>query len=106
VRAKFPLRLPDGSDPNGALLELEVRYMEAQVGAVVLTLFEGRNVRSKQGRAKPDPFVVFNIGDKYKKKTAIAEGGGVNPNFREERVNMCVATLLRALFAASSCCVR
>ena len=64
--------------------------MQAKVGAVLVTLFEGRNLKNKDVMGKQDPYVVFNIGEKYKKKSAVIVDGGVNPYFKEEKINMWV----------------
>jgi hypothetical protein len=90
TREKYLLKGPDGGDAHGALLELEVTYMEAKVGALLVTLFEGRNLKNKEVLGKQDPYITFNIGEKYKKKSAVCLDGGVNPHFKEEKVNMWV----------------
>jgi Ca2+-dependent lipid-binding protein len=62
-----------------------VTYLEAKVGLLLLTLFEGRNLKNMDTVGKQDPYVVFNIGDKYKKKSQVITDGGVNPYFKEAR---------------------
>jgi len=90
VREKFAMASPDGGDAHGAALELEITYLEAKVGALLVTLFEGRNLRNKDAVGKQDPYAVFSIGDKYKKRSAVVPNGGVNPYFKEEKINMWV----------------
>ena len=57
--------------------------MEAKVGVLLLTLFEGRNLKNMDTVGKQDPYMVFNIGEKYRKKSEVATDGGVNPYFKE-----------------------
>lgn len=88
---KFPLVPPEAQrDIFKMDLEMEVCYKPSIVGMLLLTLYEGRQLKNPDLLGKQDPYLQFQIGEKYKKQSKTIVDGGDSPYFKEEQVAMWV----------------
>lgn len=88
---KFPLAPPDAQrDIFKMDLEMEVCYKASKVGMLLMTLYEGRRLKNPDLLGKQDPYLQFQIGEKYKKTSKTIVDGGETPYFKEEQIAMWV----------------
>ena len=84
-KESVPLFLP-GSKTSSSKLSLEFVFEEARCGMFVITLFEAHGLRSLDPMGQQHPFINFNVGPKYNKKSKVVKNGGTSPYFQEEEI--------------------
>ena len=67
-------------------IRLQIEFLPATEGILVVTCFEGRNLKNMELIGKQDPYCKFTLGKKIKKRTRTVKKGGTNPFFNEEEV--------------------
>jgi len=82
--------LGPGEKTTNQRVELEFSFEEARTGMFVVMLYEARGLRQIDPLGQQDPYVQLSLGSRYKKKSKVIEGGGVEPYFAEEEVLMWV----------------
>ena len=71
-----------GTQPAGEL-RLQIEFLPAWEGLLVITCYEGRNLKNMELIGKQDPYCKFTLGT-AKQRTKTVKAGGTNPYFNEE----------------------
>jgi Ca2+-dependent lipid-binding protein len=80
---------PGPPRPSGASAKLEIVFEEAKVGMTVFTIYEAHNLVPEAGSAgRLKPYVTFQIGEGYHKKSATGSADGNSAFWGEDQVNM------------------
>ena len=82
--------LGPGEKTTNQLVDLEFSFEEARTGMFAVTLYEARGLRQIDPLGQQDPYTQLSLGNRYKKKSKVVKGGGVEPYFAEEEVLMWV----------------
>jgi Ca2+-dependent lipid-binding protein len=64
----------------------KIEFLPASEGVLVVTAYEGRNLKNMELIGKQDPYCKYTIGKKLKRRTRTVNKGGTNPFFNEEEV--------------------
>ena len=75
----------NGVIPAGEV-RLQIEFLPAAEGMLVITAYEGRNLKNMELIGKQDPYCKYTLGKKLKKRTRTVKKGGTNPFFNEEEV--------------------
>lgn len=75
----------NGVIPAGEV-RLQIEFLPASEGVLVVTAYEGRNLKNMELIGKQDPYCKYTIGKKLKRRTRTVNKGGTNPFFNEEEV--------------------
>lgn len=67
-------------------IDLDFVFEEARKGMLILSLIEGRNLRSSGKLIPPSPFVSVSLTEKYMKTSAVVQDGGRDPYFAGEEI--------------------
>ena len=81
----------NGVIPAGEV-RLQIEFLPATEGVLVVTAFEGRNLKNMELIGKQDPYCKFTLGKKLKKRTRTVKKGGTNPFFNEEEVEFWIGS--------------
>jgi hypothetical protein len=68
------------------LLLSKIEFLPASEGVLVVTAYEGRNLKNMELIGTQDPYCKYTIGKKLKRRTRTVNKGGTNPFFNEEEV--------------------
>jgi len=83
----FPLTFPGkGGTTSTSQVHLEFQFEIALIGMLVITVYEGRSLKNMELVGKQDPYVKFDFGKGYSKRTKTVKKGGRNPYFKEEEL--------------------
>ena len=71
-------------------IRLRITFLPSMQGVLVITCYEGRNLKNMELIGKMDPYCKFTLG-KEKKQTKVVKKGGTNPYFNEEEVRFWIS---------------
>lgn len=74
--------------PSGDVL-LEIKFEPAYRGILVITCFEGQNLRNRELVGKQDPYCLAEFKDQ-RQRTNTVRNGGTNPYFNEDELELWV----------------
>ena len=84
---KLPLLYP-GQKTSKSKVVVELVYEEARPGIFSFKLYEARSLRNVDPMGQQHPYVKFQLGKNYSKKSKTIKDGGIQPYFGEEEVLM------------------
>ena len=84
---RLPLLYP-GQKTSSSKVIVEIVFEEARPGIFAFKLYDARSLRNVDPMGQQHPYVKFQLGQQYVKKSRTVKDGGITPYFGEEEVLM------------------